>query len=276
MDRRLTPANDRAALVHLRGQVTAPHFTQGTKAQVLPAVADLLKSPQGPRDRQLLLGDAVTVIDRHDGYAFVQSAKDGYCGYLPESTLGPAAHPTHWVATPGTHLYSGAAVQSADLAPLSLGARLTVLEHDGTFARTTRGFVPGNHLRVLGDWLDDPVSVAQMFLGTPYLWGGNSRAGLDCSGLVQAALLACGQSCPGDSDLQHSLGSPLDANAPLQRNDLLFWKGHVALVVTPDLMIHANGHTMATSYEGIPQGCARILLQNGGPITQRRRLAPPS
>lgn len=272
MDGRTTPANDRAALAHLQGSVTAAQYTLGEAAQVRPALVDLLKTPDGARERQLLLGDAVTVIDRHHGWAFVQSAKDSYCGYLPEVALAPPETPTHWVASVGTHLYSGAKVQSADLAPLSMGVRLRVTGQDGHFAQTTAGFVPANHLRALGDWFGDPVDVAEKFIGTPYLWGGNSRAGLDCSGLVQAALLACGIDCPADSDQQRILGVTVPDDAPLRRNDLLFWKGHVALVVAPDLMIHANGHTMSTCHEGITEGRARILSQNGGVLALRRRL----
>ncbi len=273
MDRRLTPANDRVALTVLRGMVTAAHFTDGTPGQLAVPLADLLKAPDGPRERQLLMGDALTVIERHQGWAFVQAAKDGYCGYLPEGAVGAREAVTHWVATPGTHLYAGPKVQAQDLGALSLGCRVTVTGQSGAFAQTPQGFVPANHLRVLGDWQDDPVTVAESFLGTPYLWGGNSRAGIDCSGLTQVAHLACGIACPADSDQQQAMGHALPEEAPLQRGDLLFWKGHVAMVAAPDLMIHATGHAMAVVFEPIRAGIARIEGQSGGPVTHRRRLA---
>lgn len=272
MDRRLTPANDRVALASLRGVIEAPLYAEGTPAQLAVPLADLRKAPDGPRERQVLMGDALTVIERHQAWAFVQAAKDGYCGYLPETALAAVEPVTHWVATPGTHLYAGPKVQAQDLGALSLGCRLTVIGQDGSFAQTPQGYVPACHLRALGDWHDDPVTVAQSLLATPYLWGGNSRAGIDCSGLTQVAHLACGIVCPADSDQQQSMGHPLPEDAPLQRGDLLFWKGHVALVAAPDLMIHATGHAMAVVFEPIRTGMARIIAQSGGPITHRRRL----
>ena len=271
MDWRLTPANARAALAALRGQVEAAHFTAGKPARINVPLVDLCRTPDGPRERQLLMGDAVTVIDRHQGWAFLQATKDGYCGYVPSRALKPAIPPTHWVAVPATHIYADPRVQARDRACLSMGARLTVTEIGPKFAETALGFIPAVHLRTVGDWFHDPVYVAELFLGTPYLWGGNSHAGLDCSGLIQTAFMACGRGCPADSDLQESIGQSLAPDARLQRGDLLFWKGHVALVVDGARLIHANGHSMSVAYEDI-EGCvARILAQGGGSVTTRRR-----
>jgi cell wall-associated NlpC family hydrolase len=271
MDPRLTPANSRAALEILRGTVEAPIFTKGEAARVAVPLADLCRAPHGPRERQLLLGDALTVIDRHKGWAFVQAAKDGYCGYLPEAAVGPPQAPTHWVSVPASHLYPEPRVQARERAALPFGARLTVTALGGAFAETPEGFVPLAHLRPADAPLSDPVAVATLFLGTPYLWGGNSRAGIDCSGLVQAALLACGIACPGDSDLQESLGQELPEGADLRAGDLLFWKGHVALVADSTRILHATGHFMATVFEETGPAIARIAAQ-GTPVIARRRL----
>jgi cell wall-associated NlpC family hydrolase len=146
-----------------------------------------------------------------------------------------------------------------------------VIGMSGAFAEVEGGFVPAAHLRAMGDWLADPVAVAEMFVGTPYLWGGNSRAGIDCSGLVQAAWLACGRDCPADSDLQQGMGEALPEDAALRRGDLIFWKGHVALVVDETRLIHANGHSMDVRHEGIAEAVARITAQGGGPVVARRR-----
>ena len=271
MDRRITPANARVALDILRGIVDAPLYVAGTAACVAVPLADLCRAPSGPRDRQLLMGDPVTVIDRQDGWAFVQAAKDGYCGYLRDASLCPAHAATHWVTAASTHLYPEPRVQSHEIAALSFGSSLTVTGQTERFAETANGFVPAAHLRPVNRPMTDPVAVAEMFLGTPYLWGGNSRAGIDCSGLVQASLLACGIACPGDSDLQAlSVGDALDPDAPLQRGDLIFWKGHVATVVDDRRLIHANGHTMATNYEDTAATIARIAA-TGQPVQIRRR-----
>jgi len=120
---------------------------------------------------------------------------------------------------------------------------------------------------------DDPVTIATVLLGTPYLWGGNSAFGIDCSGLVQAACMVCGIACPGDSDMQAAgLGQLVTDGSPPRRGDLLFWKGHVAWVSGPDTILHANAHHMAVAYEGLVAAVARIAAQGGGPVTAHRRL----
>jgi cell wall-associated NlpC family hydrolase len=271
MDRRLTPFSGRIALTTLQGQVAAEGFTDGTAASVTLPLTDLLAAPDGARDRQVVLGDAVTVIDRRDGFTFVQLAKDDYCGWVADASLGPAAAPTHWVAARASHAYNAPQVQAPEHFALSIGARVQVLGYKGAFARTHYGYIPLPHLRMLGDRPQDAVAVAESLISVPYLWGGNSSAGIDCSGLVQAAYLACGLRCPADSDLQHSLGTALAGLPPLQRGDLLFWKGHVAMVVDATRLIHANAHSMSVAYEDIATCTARIAATGGGPVTARRR-----
>lgn len=273
MDRRSTPATARVAHISLQGQIDAPAFTEGQVMSIGLPLVDLLRAPAGARERQLHFGEAFTVIDRENGHAFGFSNKDGFCGWLPETALTGWLEPSHWVATTGTHLYPEPRVQALETAALPMGARVAVLGQVKTFAQTPSGFIPAAHLRPIGDRLTDPVSVAEMFLNTPYLWGGNSRAGIDCSGLAQAALLACGIPCPGDSDQQKTLGHEIAPDLPLQRGDLLFWKGHVALVCNAETLIHANGHTMSVAYEGIAACIQRVLDQDGGPVTARRRIS---
>lgn len=270
MDRRLTPFSGRIAHVSLQGRIDAP-FTAGEAASISAPLANLLTRPDGPRDRQLLYGDAVTVIDRDQGFAFLQAAKDGFCGWVAEAAIGPATTPTHRVATPATHLYSGPKVQVPEKHPLYLNARVTVTGTDGKWAITPDGFIPATHLLPIGTLASDHVAIAELLLHAPYLWGGNSAAGIDCSGLAQAALLAAGIPCPGDSDLQQSVGQPIPENEPGQRGDLIFWKGHVALLTAPDRMIHANGKTMSVAYEGLSDAISRIEAQGEGPVIARRR-----
>lgn len=272
-DRRLTPANGRVAHVSFRGVVEAERYVAGTPARIAVPLADLLAGPGGPRDRQVLMGEKVAVLDRHEGFAFVQAEKDGYCGYLPEAVLGEDRAATHWVAAPATHLYREPSLKTPEAAYLTMGARLTIVADHPRFLETADGlFAPRPHLRDLGDRAADPAAVAESFLGTPYLWGGNSRSGIDCSGLVQAAILACGIACPGDSDMQErTVGIALPAGTPVRRSDLLFWKGHVAMAVSPDRLIHANGFQMAVGHEGIAEAIARIAAQGEGPVIAIRR-----
>lgn len=273
MDRRLTPANDRVAAIALKGQVDAPRFVDGWAQGVVLPVVDLFKTPKGTRDRQLLLGTTVTVFEDVEGWSFAQSNLDGYVGYVPTYALGDPVDVSHRVATPATHAYEADTFKSKNLMHLPFGAQVQVLDERAKFFETPHGFVPKKHLRSLALPFTDPVTVAQLHFGTPYLWGGNSTLGIDCSGLVQAALGACDIPCPGDSDMQQAaLGHDIATDAPLQRGDLLFWKGHVGMMVDADTLLHANAHHMAVAYEPVNAAILRIKAQGDGDVTARKRL----
>ena len=258
-DRRLTPNPDWA--------------TGETPASVHVPVADLLARPDGPRDRQLLMGEPVTILGEQGGIAHIRADKDGYHGFLSTAALGPAFQATHKVSALATHAYAAPDMKSPDRLSLSFASRVAVTATSGAFCETEHGDIPAQHLRPIDSLESDPAAIAERFLGTPYLWGGNSRLGIDCSGLVQAAFLACGHPCPGDSDLQQAtLGTALPDGTAYQRNDILFWKGHVALVLTPKTLIHANAHDMAVAIEGIDATITRIKAQGDGPVTAHKRL----
>ena len=214
------------------------------------------------------------MLDRTLDHAFGQAGQDGYVGWVEGAALGPQHTPTHMIAAPASHLYPAPDIRAREAAAVSFGTRLTITGVAESFARTHTGlFAPKAHLRALDDPFKDPAAVAKLFLGTPYLWGGNSRSGIDCSGLVQAAYLACAIHCPPDSDLQAVWGLEVAPDAPMKRGDLIFWRGHVAMVCDAHTLIHANAHHMAVVQEPIPQAIARILDQGGGPVTTRRRMA---
>ena len=273
MDSRTTAANGRVAALDLAGKVAAERFVTGEAARIGQAVVDLCGAPGGARVRQLLFGASVTVYERRDGHAFVQTGLDGYVGYVSETVLAGDGAVTHRVGTRATHVYEAPDIKSATGLRLGFGAQIGVTAEGKRFFETPQGFIPKSHLRPLDKPFADPVTVAQLFFGAPYLWGGNSDLGIDCSGLVQAGLAACGFDCPGDSDQQRAaLGRDLATDAAPRRGDLWFWNGHVGLVVDPETLLHANAHHMSVAYEPLDRARLRIDAQGDGPVLARKRL----
>jgi cell wall-associated NlpC family hydrolase len=278
LDPRLTPARSDLAAKHLEGRVAAARFVEGALREVVAPQAPLrhAPSPDAPLDTEALKGERVMVYETTaEGWAWGQLMGDGYVGWLPAEALrdsGPA--PTHKVAVPRTLVFPGPSIKIAPVEALSLGCRLAIARSDETFAVTASGgHVPRRHLVPLGHYESDFVAVAEKFLDVPYLWSGRTSFGLDCSGLVQIALAACGIDCPRDSDMQErALGVPVEA-AQLKRGDLLFWKGHVAIVRDAVTLIHANAFHMAVAIEPIAEALTRIRTA-GFEVTSVRRIPP--
>jgi cell wall-associated NlpC family hydrolase len=279
-DSRLTPARADMAAMHLRGLVDAPRFVEGRKMRIVAASAPLRRSPQAdaPLETEALFGESVRVYDERESWAWAQLERDQYVGYLPGAALGAPCAPTHRVAALRTHAYPGPAIKTPPRMALSLGAQLTIVSREGDFAVSQDGlYLWSRHLAELGAREPDAVAVAELFLETPYLWGGRTSEGIDCSGLVQTALMATGVASPRDSDMQETgLGGPIAIDAPaapLARGDLVFWKGHVGIMRDPDTLLHANGWHMKTVSESLAQARERIAANGGGQVTSVRRLS---
>ena len=278
-DPRLTPARPEIAARYLEGKVKAERYADGEEREVVDAVAPLQREPlpDAMLDTQALHGERVTVYDHSaEGWAWCQLTSDGYVGWIPDRALArPRAAPTHKVIALRTFAFPGPSIKLAPAQTLPLGAALTIRRHDGVFAIADGGlYIPACHVAPLDHVAGDFVAVAEMFVGTPYLWGGKTSLGIDCSGLVQVALNAAGTSCPRDSDMQEAaLGralSPAEAGEP-RRGDLIFWKGHVAIVRDATTLVHANAHHMATAIERIDEAIARIRA-TGSDVTSMKRL----
>lgn len=270
--RRLVPARHDLAAEHLRGRVAADRFVTGRPARVAPALLDLRLDPGGERATQLLHGETFIVYEeRPDGLAWGQAQLDGYVGYVARDGLAPQRGAGRSLTALWSHRYDRPSVQ----APVSMGlpflADVPVSGSTGSFARLRDGgHVPLSHLEPADG---DPAAQALRFLGVPYLWGGRSICGIDCSALVQLAHLACGVALPRDSDMQAALaGRPLEPGEPLERGDLVFWRGHVALMLDAATLVHANAHHMAVAREGLAEVKTRVLDAGGGPVVAHRRL----
>ena len=278
-DPRLTPARPELAAKYLEGKVTAARFVEGEVFEIGEALAPLREAPCSDAMllTQALKGERVTIYDRNgEGFAWGQLNGDGYVGRLPDRALAkPGAAPTHKVTATRTFAFPGPSIKLPPAETLPMGALVTVRREDGPFAVTQEGwYLPRQHVGGLDSFAEDFVAVAEQFVGTPYLWGGKSSFGIDCSGLVQVALTAAGTGCPRDSDMQqHGLGRLLgtaESSHP-KRGDLMFWKGHVAIVRDADSIVHANAHHMATVVENTRDAIARIKAA-GSDITAIKRL----
>jgi len=278
-DPRLTPARPDLAAKYLEGRIEAKRFVAGEAFEISDSIAPLRDAPSSDAMllTQALMGERVTIYDRNgEGFAWGQLNSDGYVGWLPDRALAkPAAAPTHKITALRTFAFPGPSIKLPPVDTLVMGAAVTVIRDDGVFAVTRGGwYLPRRHVGAIDRHADDFVAVAERFAGTPYLWGGKSSLGIDCSGLVQVALNAAGTGCPRDSDMQQDgLGRALDAaeSRKLRRGDLMFWNGHVAIVRNADTIVHANAHHMATTIENTSEAIARIKAA-GSEITTIKRL----
>jgi cell wall-associated NlpC family hydrolase len=275
-DRRVTAARPDLAAAHLKGVIPAERYREGRIKQVTQSFVGLRfeAGDDAVLETQLLFGELFTVYELKGGWVWGQAALDSHVGYAPADAFGePAAPPTHRVTTRATPLLSAPDVKQPSRAILPMNAKLHVAEDAPRFSRLAGGFyVFSAHIAPLQTHATDWVAVTEAFEGVPYLWGGKTYAGIDCSGLIQTALEASGILAPRDTDLmENALGDAIALDAPLARGDLIFWKGHMGAMLDEARLIHASAYAMQVVIEDFATTRTRIEA-DGLPVRTIKRL----
>ena len=272
-DPRVTPLRDGIAARSLEGVLPAEVYLDPRPMRCAVPAAAVRRAPDATSEQmeQLLFGEAFEAVEEEGAFVWGQARRDGYVGFVEATALAPAGEaPTHRISAIRTYAFAEPSIKSQARGPYSLNALVRVEAAEGRLARVAgAGWMAAGHLSPIGVFETDPAAVAELYLGAPYLWGGRESLGLDCSGLVQQALLACGLACPRDADMQQDLGREI-ARGEFGRGDLVFWKGHVALGLDAQRIIHANAHHMAVAVEPLDAAIERIRVAGSEPTAFRR------
>jgi cell wall-associated NlpC family hydrolase len=270
LDKRLHAFRVDLADARLRGLVNAKSYVAGTPMEVVAPIAAMRIEPKfaAMQITQGLFGEKIVAFEEQNEWIWCQLERDGYVGYISRAGVSnEVTNPTHRIAVPSSYMYPQPDIKSQPAVALPMNARLEIVETDEKFSKLPNGnYVFTRHIKPLREAETDFVSVAEMFHHVPYCWGGKTAAGLDCSGLVQTSLEACGLFSPRDTDMQENqLGQNLLINDldGLRRGDLVFWKGHVGIMTDQKTLLHANGYHMMTVKEPLVEAVSRIASTDG-------------
>ncbi len=278
-DRRLNVYREDLADISLKELVSADRYVEGKPANVISTTVSIKKEPRfdGALETEALSGETAQVFEDHEGWAWVQLDRDGYVGYMSSEALSYQTwSPTHRVASLRTFVYPAPNIKTVPLKTLCMNSTVEVLSEEGNFLKCSDGgYIYSRHMVPVSEHESDFVQVARRYEGTPYLWGGCSSLGIDCSGLVQQSLKACGIDAPRDSDMQEKqLGQLVGQDfqdIQFLKGDLVFWKGHVGIMLDSERLIHANGFHMSTVVEPV-HGAIQRIADMYGTVTSVKRM----
>ena len=273
-DARITPIRDGIAGQSLEGLVRAEVYLEPKVLTCTAPAAGLHRMPDAASEQvdQLLFGEVFDVLEEEGAFLWGQARRDGYVGFVAASALARVDAPsTHRIGALRTYAFAGPSIKTRAAGPYSMGALVSIEGEEGKLSKVAgAGWMTTSHLVPMGEFETDMAAVAERYLGAPYLWGGRESLGLDCSGLVQQALFACGQACPRDTDQQETLGHAITRDE-FGRGDLVFWRGHVGIGLDAERLVHANGHHMMVAIEPLETAINRIgATETGQPTSYRR------
>lgn len=281
LDLRITPFRRGIAAAHLKGVVEAQTYNEGKTVQIVVPELAIRSEPMitSGMESQALKGQIATCYGEENGFSLIQMQDDEYVGWVITQGISEKfTSTTHKITALKTYIYSDESIKSLPLAALTQGTSITIAHVGEKFSRLFDGsYVFTPHIAPISAHATDWVQSALLYLNCPYLWGGKTSSGLDCSALVQLALATQGIKAPRDSDQQEAaLGQEVAIQSghmpKVQKGDLLFWKGHVAICLDENTILHANAHHMSVQKEPLLEALKRIDA-SGTALKSIKRLA---
>ena len=265
-DTRITPIRRDLASTAYKAIVKRKKYVTAKLATVKSAFTPLYSNKGSKLSTQLLYGEECDVFETKNGWSWIQSRRDNYVGYTPTINLTRKIYkPNSKVISLRTVIYTKPDIKSVTKGYLSFNSLVEVIKIKGKYSLIKNlGWCPSLDLVKIKSSKFNHIDLSKQYLDTPYLWGGRDSMGIDCSGLVQNLHQINNRPFPRDTDMQEMfVTNEVKYEKDLKAGDLVFWKGHVAMMIDNSNIIHANAFHMKTAIEPLSTAKKRILKSNG-------------